>query len=109
MFDLTLSFDNGPTPEVTGANGPYPNKLSDTAQQWNSPDGFKFRAVGGHFTILVYGAQVNLVAVGNGSVTLAGMPDTPQGDGRFSINGVDFKSLPGAPVKQLIAGDDGNG
>jgi hypothetical protein len=104
-----IVIDPGPNPanppEVTGAGQAAQSSKSDTAQVWNSPNsGFKFRAVGGKFTILIYGSTVNLVAVGTGSVVLAGMPDTPHGDGRYSINGNDFISMPGQPVKQLIAG-----
>lgn len=106
---------NGPTPEVTGADlGPVTSKNPDTptAQWWQSTsgNGFTFRVVGKaqKFTILIYGSGVNLTAVGTGFVWLAGMPDTPQGDrdGKFSINGNDFKSLPGAPTRQLVVGDN---
>ena len=44
---------------------------------WTGTD-FTFRAVGGKFTILVYGSHVNLVAAGTGKVRLAGMPDMTQ-------------------------------
>ena len=47
-----------------------------TAQVWTGT-GFKFRAVGGTYTVLVYGSGVNLVAVGTGTVRLAGQPDEP--------------------------------
>jgi hypothetical protein len=97
---------NGPPPEVTGAGAASSVAKSDTAQQWSSADGFKFRAVGGTFTILIYGAKVNLVAIGTGTVTLAGTPDMKTGDGWYSINGGDHHSLPGQPIKQLIIGDD---
>ena len=59
-------------------------KIAD-ARYWKGSD-LKFRAVGtGKYTILVYGSGVNLVAVGKGTVKLAGMPDTPTGDGRYSL------------------------
>jgi hypothetical protein len=100
-----------PLPEVTG-----PNVLgkdvpqSDTARVWNGgADGFKFRAVGGTYTIVIYGAKVNLVAIGTGTVVLAGRPDTPVGDGRYSLNGKDFQSLPGTPSGKLVVGDASNG
>lgn len=96
----------GPNPEVTSALGPYSVKNSDTAQQWTSPDGFKFRVVGAtKAVILIYGSGVNLVAVGTGTVIVAGTPDSGS-DGKFSINGNDFRSLPGLPTKQLVIGDD---
>jgi hypothetical protein len=96
---------SGPNPEVTGASGAKSVPGFDTAQQWSSPDGFKFRAVGGTFTILIYGSGINLVAIGQGTVTLAGTPDDPT-DGWYAINGGDRHSMPGQPVKQLIAGDN---
>jgi hypothetical protein len=93
--------------EVTGAGTPKGVPASDTAQQWTSADGFKFRAVGGKFTILVYGSHVNLVAVGTGKVQLAGMPEMTTGDGKYSFNGDPFTSLPGAQTTKLSIGSDG--
>ena len=99
----------GPQPEVTGAVG-HDVAQSDTARSYSGgADGFKFRAVGGTFVIVIYGAKVNLFAVGTGTVQLAGMPNTPTGDGRYSLNGDDFKSLPGAPTGKLVVGDASNG
>jgi hypothetical protein len=76
------------------------SKVSDTAQVWRGT-GMKFRAVDGKFTVLVYGTGVNVVAVGKGTVKLAGLPDTPHGDGSYSLNGADFTSLPGAQTDKL--------
>jgi hypothetical protein len=103
-----IVIDSGPKgvpAEVTGAGASSSVPQSDTAQAWSSVNGFKFRAVDGKFTILVYGSGVNLVAIGTGIVTLAGMPDTPVRDGRYSVNGGEFVSMPGQPLKQLISGD----
>src|SRR6476646_5850305 len=85
-----------PPAEVTGQNVTRKiSAISDTATIWSGgADGFKFRAVDGTYTILIYGAGVNLVAVGTGSVQLAGMPEWGKGDGMFSLNGDPFKSLP---------------
>src|SRR5205823_5315934 len=86
---------NGVTPEVTGAGPAHldPKDPDGTAQYWKSgADGFKFRAVGGTFTILIYGSDVNLFALGKGWVKLAGMPvgsGTSGSDGRYSLNGND--------------------
>ena len=95
--------------EVTGAGTAHDVAVpkGTTAQWWSSLDGFKFRAVGGKFTILIYGSHVNLVAVGTGKVQLAGMPDMQTGDGRYSFNGDPFVSLPGTPTKVLSIGSDG--
>ena len=107
-----IVIDPGPnpasTPEVTGAGPAHtvPTDPDGTSQYWKSgADGFKFRAVGGTFTILIYGADVNLVALGRGWVKLAGMPvgsGTAATDGRYSLNGADvFKSLPASQTDRL--------
>jgi hypothetical protein len=106
-----IVIDTGPKgaqPEVTSATQvPVKNPdLTPTAQAWASPDGLKFRIVGAtKAVVLIYGSGVNLVAIGTGTVTLAGMPADPS-DGWFAINGGDHHSMPGQPLKQLIAGDD---
>src|ERR1700704_2812694 len=78
---------NGDAPDVTGAEWRGDVKGSDTAQAWRGLD-FKFRAVGGrNMVVLVYGSGVDLVAVGKGTVKLAGLPDPAVRDGRYSLNG----------------------
>ena len=89
--------------QVVGAGRPFASKRSDSAQVWTGDD-FTFRAVGGTFTILIYGSRVSLVAAGHGKVRLAGLPDTPTGDGRYSLNDKDFVSLPGVQSAQLLVG-----
>jgi hypothetical protein len=94
----------GDPPEVTGAGAakPVATDKDGTARQWASADGFKFRAVDGRYTILIYGSRVNLTAVGKGKVRLAGDPDAPKSDGRYSLNGDDFRSLPGQQTDWLL-------
>jgi hypothetical protein len=94
--------NDGVGPEVTGAGPPRDVKDSDTARAWSGA-GFKFRAVGGRYTILIYGSGVDVVAFGSGHVTLAGVPDST-GDGSYSLNGKLFQSLPGSGAKQLVIG-----
>jgi uncharacterized protein (DUF2141 family) len=98
-------------PEVSGPGvTSQPYAISDTATVWTGgPDGFKFRAVGpGRYTIVIFGSDVSLVAVGTGSVQLAGMPDLGKGDGRYSLNGdPTWKSLPGSPTNKLSIGSNG--
>lgn len=93
--------NNDNTPEVTGYDGRKDSATSDTAQVWYGTD-FKFRAVGGHWTILIYGSDVDVFAIGKGTVTLTGLVDDPKGDGTFSTNGQDFRSLPGTPTQKPI-------
>jgi len=101
---------NGPTPQVSGAGNPrgVPTDKDGTALQWGLTDTFKFRAVNGKFTIIIYGSDVDLVAIGTGNVKLAGMPDVGRtSDGRYSLNGDDWKSLPGIPSDWISIGATG--
>jgi len=93
--------NNGASPEVTGADSR--KDVTETAQLWAGTN-FKFRAVGGHYTILIYGSGVNVVALGHGTVKLAGLVDTPLTDGTYSLNGGDFHSLPALPTLPLSIG-----
>jgi hypothetical protein len=104
IIDAGANCDNVPQPQVVGAGRPLPVKQSDTAQKWVGSD-FTFRAVGCTYTLVVWGSHVNLVAAGHGTVRLAGMPDTPSGDGKYSLNDGDFKSLPGTQTARLAVGD----
>jgi hypothetical protein len=106
VIDAGPNADATAEPQVTGAGLPGPAKRSPTAQVWTGSS-FKFRAVGGTYTVLVYGTGVNLVAVGTGSVRLAGQPDTPSGDGKYSLNGDEFVSLPGAQTDKRLIGSNG--
>ena len=88
---------NGPRPEVTGYDSSGPFKGSPTAQLYAGTD-FKFRIIGDAdtvYTIIIYGSRINLFALGHGTVTLTGLPDSPDTDGTFSLNGDPFRSLPG--------------
>lgn len=99
-----IVIDPGPTgntPEVSGYDWRNDSPTSDTAQVWGGTD-FKFRAIGGHWTILIYGSDVDVFAIGKGTVTLTGLADDPRGDGTYSTNGQDFRSLPGTPIQKPI-------
>ena len=93
-------------PQVIGAGRPGDllSANSDTAQVRISIQPL-VPTVGGTFTVLVYGSGVSLVAAGSGSVRLAGVPDTPRGDGVYSLNDEDFTSLPGIQTGKLLIGD----
>jgi hypothetical protein len=105
--DGKIVIDPGPNPGTdvdygaTGWEWRRGSTVSDTAFVWGGHQPFKFRAVGGKFTVLIYGTGVNVVAVGKGWVKLAGTPSTPNGDGRYSLNGADFASLPGTQTDKL--------
>ncbi|MDX6454877.1 MAG: hypothetical protein QOD48_984 [Gaiellaceae bacterium] len=95
-------------PQVIGAGRPGDWTKSDTAQVWPASGkalDVNFRAVSGTFTVVVWGSGVSLVAAGSGSVRLVGLPDTPHGDGQYSLNDADFTSLPGTQTPRLLIGN----
>ena len=97
--------DNSRAPQVTsGARCTTPD--GDTKQTCRG-DNFSFRAVGGHYTLLVYGTGVDVVSVGTGWAKIAGIPDLGPGDGKYSVNGADFASLPGVQTDKLLIGTTG--
>jgi hypothetical protein len=62
---------------------------------------FRFRAADGVYKVWIYGSGVNVFAVGKGTVVLQGSPDQGAADGRYSLNGDDWRSLPAVPTDLL--------
>ena len=101
--------NNANAPEVTGADGCKDLSGTDSRQIYGNArvctgNDFRLRAVGDTFAITIYGSGVNLVAIGWGKAILAGIVGEPVDDGFYSLNGGDFKSLPGIPSKPLTFG-----
>jgi hypothetical protein len=79
---------------------------ADTNKQVWKGQNLRFRLDGGRYTISIYGFGVDLNAVGQsaaGKVWLQGSPTLPV-DGRYSIDGADFRSLPDVGVWLPIGG-----
>ncbi len=91
--DIGASLTNG-APSLTRTT------LSDTKTSFVGSD-FRFRAAGGVYKIWVYGSGVDIFAVGKGTVVLQGSPDSSGPDGRYSLNGTDWHSLPAVPTDLL--------
>ncbi len=88
---------NGPTalaPIVTGADKPAHDLPSGATAYWGND--VSFRAVGGHYRIRIFGHGISLNVVGQGSVRMQGSSSIllADGDGRYSLNGGTWKSLP---------------
>jgi hypothetical protein len=64
-----------------------------------SGSGFRFRAIGGWYRVVVRGSGVYLFAGGHGSVWLHGSSVYPHADGSYALGGAAFRSLPGRRVK----------
>jgi hypothetical protein len=90
------------TPEVTGAtrlrDWSLPNGVA--ASSWQGTD-FSFRAVEGTFKVVIWGSGVYVFTSGHGNVTLTGSADTPRSDGRYSLNGGDWHSIPLEATKTI--------
>jgi hypothetical protein len=63
---------------------------------------FRFRALGGFYRVVVRGSGIYLFSGGSGTVWLRGSSVYPNADGRYSVNGGRFRSLPATPVKRTI-------
>lgn len=73
--------------------------LSDNKTSFVGSD-FRWRAAGGTYRIWIYGTGVDVFAVGKGTVVLQGLDSSSQ-DGKYSIDGGDWHSLPGVPSDPL--------
>jgi len=63
---------------------------------------FRFRAVDTNaIRVTIYGSGVNIFAVGQGKVTVQGMPDQTANSGRYSLEGQQFQPLPATPTAWL--------
>jgi hypothetical protein len=63
---------------------------------------FRFRAVGGVWRVVVYGAGVSLYAGGVGKASVHGSVYNPGTDGLYSFNGARFVSLPSGVVTRHL-------
>jgi hypothetical protein len=98
IYDLTGTGDFNATP-VAGSQ--VSTRTSVPTTTYIGSD-FRFRAVSDDaLRITIYGSGVNLFAIGQGRVTLQGMPDPNASDGKYSLNGAPLKSLPAAPTPWL--------
>jgi len=79
---------------------------ADSSKQIWKGQNMRFRIDGGKYTISLYGVGIDLNAVGQpaaGKVWLQGSATLPV-DGRYSIDGADFRSLPDVGAWLAIGG-----
>jgi hypothetical protein len=99
-------------PSAAGGGAPQAAPAPDVshrAVQWRSftgveysGSGFRFRAMGGFYRVVVHGSGVYLFAGGHGSVWLRGSSHYPRADGTYSIDGRAPRSLPANRLKREI-------
>lgn len=85
-----LSPDDGVAPVVTGAE--RRRDLVSGATLYSGTD-IRFRALAGHYRIRISGRGIDVNVVGQGMARLAGSP-LATSDGRYSLNGGPWLSLP---------------
>lgn len=103
IFHLGATASGGGSPQAAGPD------ISRRAVTWRgvpgtefSGSGFRFRAIGGVYRVVVYGAGVDVYAAGHGLVTLHGSRSYPTNDGTYSLNGQTARSLPSGEVTRRI-------
>ena len=110
QVDKVVIYDANNTNDIgaSATNGAFLSKTVSQSEQTTKLVGsdFRFRAAGGVYKIWIYGSGVDLFAVGTGKVTLQGQPDSTV-DGKYSINGGDWHSLPAIPSDLLHFGTSG--
>lgn len=97
-------------PSVTGQGAPQVTAgVSTRTIRWHHLAGkefkgsnLRFRAMGGSYRVVVRGSGIYLFAGGRGNVTLRGSSRYKHADGKFSVDGEPFRSLPGVPVKRKL-------
>lgn len=67
-----------------------------------SGSGFRFRAIGGFYRVVVRGAGVYLFAGGRGNVRLRGSSFDRRGDGTYALDGGAPRSLPTRMIKREL-------
>ncbi len=102
VFQLPSAAGGG-APQAAGPD------VTGTGVRWRgfpghefSGSGFRFRATGGTYRVVVRGSGVYLFAGGNGSVWLRGSSVYPRADGTYSIDGRTPRSLPANRLKRTI-------
>ncbi len=102
IFQL-VSPAGGGAPQYAGVD------VSHSAVRWRSFEGteysgsgFRFRALGGAYRVVVRGSGVYLFAGGQGRVTLHGSSAYPGADGFYSVDGAAFHSLPATSLTRTI-------
>jgi hypothetical protein len=104
VFHLPSAAGGG-APQAVGAD------VSRRSVRWHgragieySGSGFRFRAVGGAYRVVVRGAGIYLFAGGRGIARLLGSSVDRAHDGLYSFDGAAFRSLPARPLKRPIGG-----
>ena len=96
-----------PTPGGEGVPQAAGPDVSSSGVRWHGfagkeyrGSGFRFRAMGGAYRVVIRGSGIYLFAGGHGTVTLHGSSVYLGTDGAYSIDGRGFRSLPARPLNR---------
>jgi hypothetical protein len=96
-----------PTPAGEGVPQAAGPDVSSSGVRWRGfsgkeyrGSGFRFRAMGGAYRVVIRGSGIYLFAGGHGTVTLHGSSFDRGSDGAYSIDGRRFRSLPTRPLNR---------
>ena len=65
-------------------------------------NGFRFRATGGYYRVVVRGSGIYLYIGGQGKITVHGSSFNKKSDGEYSIDGGVFRSLPAKRITHKL-------
>jgi hypothetical protein len=89
-------------PQVKGDVSTAPAHWHGQTGKRYTGSSFRFRLPGGYYRVVVRGSGVYLYAGGRGTVWIQGSSANPRTDGKYSVNGGTFRSLPTKVVKRKI-------
>jgi len=98
-------------PSARGENGPQAvGDVKGVPVRWRgripgteySGSGFRFRAIGGFYRVVVRGAGVYLFAGGRGNVRLRGSSFSRNADGTYALDGAAPRSLPTREIRREL-------
>jgi hypothetical protein len=103
IFHLASNASGGGSPQAAGVD------VSRRAVTWHgvsgtefSGSGFRFRAVGGVYRVVIHGSGVFVYAAGHGRATLHGSVAYPTRDGTYALDGQAPRSLPSGELTRRI-------
>ena len=87
--------------QFAGEAPPQATLVHKTSIKWKgrpgneySGSGFRFRATGGYYRVVVRGSGVYLYVGGHGTIAVHGSSFSKKSDGTYAIDGGTFRSLP---------------
>lgn len=104
IYQSPAAGDQGGSTAVGEDVSSHPVRWHGFAGKEYNGTGFRFRATDGAYRVVIRGSGVYLFAGGHGSVKLRGSSVYKNSDGKYSVDGKDWRSLPTRVVTRKIGG-----